>query len=258
MQYLVREREARVIESLLGAEVFNRAKEIGGVFLCGGALTSIFTNTKVNDFDLYFKSQVSFDLLDSFFRSKYNCVYKTDNANTYEFSLRSKADKIKVQLIKKSKVFNKSIEAVLGVFDFSVCQAGFDFEKSVFVTHDNFIYDLSKRELVFNKDSTAPLNTLIRIKKYLARGFSMSPKEMVRLALVINSLDLTKIEVVKENVAGLGSGELEVVTKKLTSSNEINVEELLQELLDNKIAVPTPEPINMALESAFGDDEIPF
>ena len=52
-------------------------------------------------------------------------------------------------------IFKKSIEAVLGLFDFSVCQAGFDFEKSEFVTHDNFIYDLSKRELVFNKDSTA-------------------------------------------------------------------------------------------------------
>lgn len=242
MIYFFKEKESNKIKQLLGPALISKIKEIGGIYLCGGALTSIFRRADINDFDLYFSKQESFEQLNSFLSgtsSGFKEVFKSDNAVTYlGDTLNSSGENSnpliknkKIQLIKKEQVFRKTVEDVLSCFDFTICQAAYLFDKDMFVSHENFIFDLAKRELILNEKCSTPLNTLIRLRKFLSRGFEMPPKQMFKLAILVNKLDLSNKEDLRQQLMGLGSQEINEFLDRLKSDGEVNVEELLQDIL---------------------------
>jgi hypothetical protein len=236
MQYLLRKKESDRLKNSLGEALVSKIKSIDNISLCGGALTSIFRKAEINDFDLYFQTEKAFTDLNAYLKERgsgYKLVSETINSNTFVGeTLNNFFKSKKLQLIKKPQVYCKPVEQILNCFDFTICQAGYLFNKEIVVVHENFIFDLAKRELILNKDTATPLNTLVRLRKYLARGFIMPPKEMVRLGMMVNKLDLKNKQVVIDNLAGLGSQEINEVIGRFQVEGEINVEEVLQELLD--------------------------
>lgn len=265
MKYFVRQKEAVRIQEELGQDLFAQICKIPHVFLCGGALTSIFSNSPIQDFDLYFLNKHGFNELESYLGSVRNVklILTTDNAKTFKKEINN-TKSIKIQLIKKPIVFEKSIESILNVFDFTVCQAGFDFDKKMFVSHDDFLLDLAKKELVFNIQSGSPLNSLFRLKKYLSKGFTITNKELLKIGLTLNKLDLSNKDLILENLAGLGSTEIKTVTSKLNSDGEINVPEILGDFLDGKFEpklldkVDNEEKVDTINVAWQDDEDIPF
>jgi hypothetical protein len=81
--------------------------------------------------------------------------------------------------------------AAIDSFDFTVACAAFDREGN-FYCHARFWQDLEARQLVCHTLSH-PMSTLRRLEKYTQKGFSASPKELLKLGQAIQEAgDLSK------------------------------------------------------------------
>lgn len=168
-------------------------------FLCGGALTSLFSNSKINDLDFYFTSTEQYARFQLEIGSLgYYKKFNTDNADTY-----SRDGCANLQLIKKEDCIDNDITNILQKFDFTICMAGYNFQTNDIIIHKDFLYHLAQRKLVFNINASYPIASLYRTQKYIKRGYSLSGTEMVKISLKINSLDLKDYKTLKEQLLGI-------------------------------------------------------
>lgn len=167
-------------------------------FLCGGAITSLFSNSKINDFDFYFRNSEALELFESDIKKEgFNLIINTDNALTYQ------KENTAFQLIKKPGFFKDTTNEIFNMFDFTVCMGAYDFDSESFVLEERFLYHLARKEIIFNTNAEYPLASLCRIRKYLNRGFSVSAAELVKIALKIHSLDLKDYKTLKDQLMGI-------------------------------------------------------
>lgn len=198
---MVFEREKKIIERELDdANLLNLFKETGA-FLAGGAVASVFSSTRINDFDVYFSNIESFEKcskeLEKLSNSK--LVFETPNAETYEVTSTNK--KIRVQLI---KAFTGDAESVFQSFDFTCCMGAYHFMNREFKFHEDFLTHLSQRRLVFNTSTPYPLSSLVRVRKYIQKkGFNIDAVQMVKMALTIHKLPLDDYKALKEQLQGV-------------------------------------------------------
>ena len=180
-----------------------------GWYLAGGACTSAFSNTKIHDLDVFFRSQwaLSGALATYTANPEVKTKYNTDNA--VSFRLHGK----KVQFIKKEGFVGEP-ENVIPHFDFTVSMCAYLPETRQFHYDPKFMEHLAARTLVYNPDSKNPLSTMVRVKKFLARGYSVSGVELVKLGLAINNLKIETYKDLKEQLEGIDT----VLLKELTDA----------------------------------------
>jgi len=180
-----------------------------GWYLAGGACTSAFSRTKINDLDIFFRTQDDLSKALSEFTANKDAKlkYSTDNAVSYRVNGK------KVQLIKKQG-FVGTPEEVIPHFDFTVAMCAFVPDKNEFHYDDKFMEHLAARTLVYNPDSKNPLSTMVRVKKFIARGYSISGVELVKLGLAINNISIVTYKDLKEQLEGIDT----VLLKELTDA----------------------------------------
>lgn len=158
-----------------------------GCILAGGALTSIFTNTPVNDWDIYFTSKEGVDRV---ITALYGLNVEEDLAS-FDFKVNFMTEKsilteekykgAKVQLI-HYRIFEDAFD-IFDKFDFTINMCAYDFAKEEFVFHDNFFLDVARRTLQFHSGTEYPLISLMRVRKYTDRGYYISKAQMLRIAI---------------------------------------------------------------------------
>jgi hypothetical protein len=189
-------------------------KDIGlepnsGWYVGGGACTSVFSNSKIHDLDLFFCSPESLAKALQVFTDNKDAVvkYSTDNAVSYRVKGK------KVQLIKKQGFVGPPV-LVVPHFDFTVSMCAYMPDTRQFYYDDKFMEHLAARTLVYNPDSKNPLSTMVRVKKFLARGYSVSGVELVKLGLAVNNLSIVTYKDLKEQLEGIDT----VLLKELTDA----------------------------------------
>ncbi len=190
-----------------------------GLVLAGGFLTRAAKNDFVGEYDLdfYFKDKASIKslLIDieiyndinpyerrfifKKFNSKFECVYKSDNAYTY------KIENYKVQFIILDELINEDIIDTLNKFDFSICQIAYDLENEQLVYTDNFKNDIDDNKITYNLNCISPFSSFIRLEKYLARGFYMINVERLKLLLSIQQIQLNTYADVAKHLRGIST-----------------------------------------------------
>jgi hypothetical protein len=183
--------------------------------IAGGAITSCLTDSKINDFDIYFRTKEDFEEIDKIIRSdkNYECIATTDTAITYKHKVPYK--NMIVQLIKHDSFFIQDPEALIKKFDFTICMAVYDlFESQVFV-HDDFLQHITERKLVFNIDTKYPIISLYRANKYIKRGYNIDGYELVKIALCINNLKMKDYRDLKRQLQGIDTIQFSKITDKL-------------------------------------------
>jgi hypothetical protein len=166
------------------------------VFIAGGLITSLFTNREINDIDVYFRSK---EALASFIEDIYeNGTYIS--CNTKKATLFIKDDK-QVQAIHFD--YYKSSEDIFRDFDFTINMGAFDFSNEQFYFDKNFFKHNSQRLIQFNKETAFPLISLMRIKKYDEKGYTISKPEMYRIIMTCMDLKINSYEELKEQLGGL-------------------------------------------------------
>lgn len=198
--------EKAKIKQMLGNDVYDMLKETKCV-LAGGAITSLFTNKEINDFDIYFTSKESlsqvfaqaFGVSEDEFLSPYDLIVKF--ATKRSMLCVDKYGQQKLQLIHYK--IHDSIESIFQSFDFEHVMGAFDFATEEFVLHPNFMKDNSQRLMQFNPTTDFPITSMMRVQKYKERGYTISKAQMLRIAFTIANKEYASWEYVKSEISGL-------------------------------------------------------
>lgn len=175
------------------------------VYIAGGACLSAFTESKVNDADLYVNDwRAVCLLLHALTKIGYKEVNKSINCTTLMSGTRM------VQVIHK---FFGEPEDILREFDFTITQILYDIRKGELHFGDRFFGDLAKREIVFTSTSNYPICALYRTLKYRDKGYEVKGYTMMLLALAISRLEMKTYKDLKDQLMGVDTMLLQGIFK---------------------------------------------
>jgi len=197
-------------------------------YLAGGAISSLFTNRKINDFDIYFQKEGDVHEVEKYFKDKpiWKRVHSSSMATTFENNSVEKVldpleygktyiinnGAVKIQLI---NAYYGDYKTVFNTFDFYCCMGAFLFKHQEFVFDPNFITDNLNRTLRFNCDSeNNSLSTLIRVDKYKIYGYTLPLDELIKIVLSIKKMKLETLSDLKHFIIRLPSGFYKSVLRK--------------------------------------------
>jgi hypothetical protein len=166
-----------------------------GAFIAGGALNSAFTNTDINDVDIYFKTQDDFiEAVEQAYDDHFWCVSATDRAVTF-----AKGNGI-IQLMHFD--FFENATQIFDAFDFTVAMAAYDIDAKQFVFHEDFLKHSSQRFLKFHDGTRYPFGSLLRVLKYQSRGYTIGKSELLRIGLSLGRVKLESWEDLAKAIGG--------------------------------------------------------
>jgi hypothetical protein len=209
--------EARFIQRVLGKDFCELMTAANGT-LAGGALTSIFSNSEINDFDIFFPDVKSFEFAVKYMdklqqRHSKNLmgnfkdirkVMVSDRAHTYGvdlftaktvekrrdnygpvYDIRMPTSQISIQFVSQEFNCGADIDEIFSRFDFTVCMGSYNFKTGNFKFDPRFFVDLAKRSLRFNPDCIRPIMSIFRMKKYETKGFTITAPEVFKICATL-------------------------------------------------------------------------
>jgi hypothetical protein len=200
-----------------------------GAILAGGALTSLYSNKEINDYDIYFPSEESMMELLEEIKGDFSFIVV---GRTKKSILLRSGEKL-IQLI--CNKYYSTVEEIFNNFDFYINMAAFEFKTGELKLHDKFLVNLASRNLDFNINTLYPIITALRVNKYLDRGYTISKKDFLRIMLCVNKLQIESWEDLKDHLSGLYGEQLE--KSILTTDKEFSIDNALEilEALDSNV-----------------------
>lgn len=194
--------QKKELKNIFDTGTYNLCKEYN-VILAGGAVTSIFTGREINDFDLYFRTKE--DLL-KFYETVADGEYIVSSTDkSFTFTVNKKM----YQVI-YFDLF-PTVQDIFNSFDFSVCMGAYDFSTEEFVLDEGFVTDNISRNLVIKGKTTFPVISLLRVDKYKKKGYNISKKEMLKLALQVSELKFDNWNEFKQHFTGMYGSTIDVI-----------------------------------------------
>jgi hypothetical protein len=225
------------------------------VFIAGGAVTSLLTKSKVNDYDLYFKDahvaalvvqalndrvpftggayvltprapepyhadtmtmSLSADVVASGNKApvegQTRLVFISDNALTMEI----KGLDAKVQCIFR---FIGQPTDVLQSFDFAHCRFFYDPAIDEIKGSVVGLSALATKQLVY-EGSLFPLTSLLRVKKFVKRGWTLDPLQQLLILQNAIKFDWSDREVVLDQLKGVDTNSFQPLLRKLEAETD--------------------------------------
>lgn len=141
----------------------------------------------------------------------YRPVFFTDNA----ISLKGK-----IQLVLR---FWGEPEKIISSFDYVHCTNYFDRgNQDLHISKDALMSILNKQLKYVG--SQFPICSLFRMRKYMERGYTISAGEILKMAFQISNLDLTDINVLREQLIGVDTTYMIDLVDRLEQAQENNVD----------------------------------
>lgn len=201
-------------------------------FITGGAIPSMLIDEFVNDYDLYFYTSVDADTVreyfknkhpqqeytkieDQFLKNKYYVKLITDNAINL-------SDKI--QLITK---FVGDPIFVTEKFDWQHIKSWYDCNTEKLHLTDDVYRLVVEKDLIYT-GSDYPLSSLMRLKKYIKKGWNVSNTTILHIALDIVA-SFNKMEAERQFEQAKHNKEiLEKVGQKIANMSQEEFDELIE------------------------------
>lgn len=206
---------AKKLLKQMDKSMFERLIKFNG-YIAGGAILSAFTNNKINDFDLYFKSIKDYEdfikdlgavnkesdwsdfnkrpKIKKDAESKVTLINNSHNAKTYLY---------KGQVYQVITAFTGEPIELFRYFDFSIVMGAFLPNKKEFVYDDNFLVDITSRIIRFNIGTEYPIASMLRLLKYQKRGYTISGIEIIKMGLAVHALNLKSYPELKKQLNGI-------------------------------------------------------
>lgn len=223
--------------------------------ITGGSIVSLLMGEEVNDFDLYFRNKETClgvaRYYAEFFPGKVNIrlmneigsfddsgnrisirvtpdiTYNGDEEASDEspiaaegkdpefnpvfFSSNAITLSDKIQIVVR---FYGEPEEIHKNYDFVHCTCYWSSWDSKLVTPERALTSMMTRELIY-VGSKYPLCSLIRIRKFIARKWTISAGQMLKMVLQLNELDLKDIAVLQDQLVGVDSAYFAVLLEAL-------------------------------------------
>lgn len=185
-------------------------------FVAGGAVTSVFTNAKINDVDVYFKSRRAFETaVYQAYEDGLWCVAASKRAVTFADNSGNIAQLMHFD-------YFPTADDIFAAFDFTVCMGALDLDARVkshwdgiklvktgeehpesgFIFHPDFFKHNSQRFLKFNAGTRYPLASATRVLKYQQRGYTIGKGDMMKIALAVRGVAIDSWEDLKDQIGG--------------------------------------------------------
>lgn len=204
-------------------------------FLAGGAITSIYTNTDINDYDIYFRNK---ECLAEFLKKEISFKNWVKVVTDKAFSIQE--NNLNIQFIHFG-YFN-SAEEIFDTFDFTVCMGAFDFKDEKFYFNEKFMEDNAKRRLSFNEKTRFPIVSLMRVEKYRKKGYKISKSEMLRIIFTIMQLKIENKKELKAQIGGMYGERYEEVLKDIPDG-EIDLAQVVSKISEFEESENSFKPI---------------
>jgi hypothetical protein len=201
----------KLLEHLADKDLITLLREAKCI-IAGGAITSLFSGREINDIDVYFHDYKSLNMV---LQNLFNVAEDDDNClpflDTSPFTLIYTNHTKKSILFTKDKLnlqfiyfkFLPSSQAIFDTYDYTINMGAYDCGTEEFCLHPNFLKDIAQRRLNVNTNTSFPIMSLLRVDKYLKRGYQISKKEFVKLCLAANKLDFNTWEELYEAIGGM-------------------------------------------------------
>jgi len=224
------------LESINDSEIKTIIKERS--YITGGCIPSMLMDEFVNDYDIYF--------------------YSKEDANRvkiyFENNLKNRDEKFHVKLITENAInLSDKIQLIIKFigdpvfvterFDWQHIKSYFYFDKTVekykLVLTENVYQLICEKELVYT-GSDYPLSSLMRLKKYIKKGWSVSNTTILHIALDIVA-SFNKMEKKRQEEKQNSLEMLDLANKKLSEMSQeefdsnSNIEETCQELEEEEL-----------------------
>ena len=134
--------------------------------------------------------------------------------------------------------FNGNAEQIHKTFDFIHATNYFTFEEGL-VLNDIALESLLTKELKY-QGSFYPLTSIIRMKKFILRGYSINAGEILKIMFQISELNLKDIEVLEEQLIGVDVAYFSLLIEAIRNVDPSKI---------------TSEYINKLIDKIFNENE---
>ena len=206
-----------------------------GCIIAGGAITSMFTNSEVNDYDIYFRSKEDFtkvfqevycDWYDKYKDCEYGLWFRGGIASVVtKKALLMFNGESKIQFIVND--FYETPEQIFEHFDFTVCMGALVMKDEQFIFHNDFMKHNAQKYLSFNPKTLYPLVSALRVSKYNNKGYSISKAQMLRVLLAVNAKNIDSWEKLIDELGGMYGTPPEEI---FDTSKEFDIHEAIETL----------------------------
>jgi len=152
-------------------------------FIAGGSIASLLQNEPPKDFDIFFKSEEAVKTFMAAVDVYPNCIGVTKYSCTFYLNF---GPKTLVQFI-HFKAGNP--DEITNAFDFNHTMNYYDFKTQQLVI--KFSSPIKNKDLVINMQIERPISALMRMTKFLRRGYKIDNLNLSQLIIKVLSLDLS-------------------------------------------------------------------
>ena len=173
-----------------------------GYYIAGGVLTSTFTNSPVNDIDIYPKTWDDMESIIEELFQDYHCLNVTDKSITFrEGRFGSHNEDAQIVQVVCFDIF-ETPEKIFKDFDFTICMAAYDTDTDKIHMHEDFLIDCSRRILNYNEDTKFPFVSMSRAEKYKDRGYTIYNGTHLKMMMNCQNADISTWEKFVEQIGG--------------------------------------------------------
>lgn len=224
-------------------------------FIAGGAVTSAFTNAKINDVDVYFKSRRAFETgVYQAYEDGLWCVAASKRAVTFAGCNNDIAQLMHFD-------YFPTASDIFAAFDFTVCMGALDLDARVkrewngvkyvtsgekhpesgFIFHPDFLKHNSQRFLKFNAGTRYPLASATRVLQYQQRGYTIGKGDIMKIALAVRGVAIDSWEDLKDQIGGAYGDKVVIGNEDTPFTLEAAIEALTVEDAESE---PLVQPAN--------------
>lgn len=205
-------------------------------YISGSSISSLYLGEIPKDIDVFFKYQSTYDLIVNELKSRLKILSAVDSVSVFEDKNTGRKCAVEtrnaftilgyekfpcsVQLIKNHVGLP---EDMISDFDFIHCKAYYDFKTKMLTEPQNFLDVVANKTLIYCKNPR-PINSLLRMNKFVERGWKIQNFEIIKIAVDITELNLKDPESLAEILNNLTPQKMEqlgVNPKEIPSAGDL-------------------------------------
>ncbi len=208
-----------------------RSVVIRDVYIAGGAVNSIMTGDKINDYDIYFKTRETLKKILNYYLGACESVNLTHCESVKGLKLQSvkgrslklsgylNFDEDEIETAYKPKFVSENAltltnkmqiilkfcgmpENVITYFDFEHAKCFYSFNTNYTKFSPEALESMLTKQLIYT-GSKYPLASLFRMRKFLRRDWNISAGQIVKIAMNLQRFDLQDLDVLKDQLLGV-------------------------------------------------------
>lgn len=152
-------------------------------------------------------------------KTPYRLIYVTDNAITLSN---------KVQIILR---FQGNKDTIYRNFDFLHTNMSYNYQLDELDYNKDTLSSVMSKTLVYN-GSLYPLASLIRLRKFIQRGWRVSAGQILKIAFQVNKLDLENKRVLQEQLIGVDQTFMDQLYRQIGKSDSKVDDTYIAQLID--------------------------